>query len=64
MVQLKALQTHLMSFACNNNGTANLNAQDTALEQDLQTTDKPKEQEQMAYFRFEKPKDKRSLPRT
>lgn len=64
MAQLKELQTNLMRYAWNINGASTietLQAEPDAI--DIAMTE-PETQEQMAYFRFEKPKDKRSLPRT
>ncbi len=64
MAQLKVLQTHLMSFAWNINGINDPASQGAIEEKTVLTALKATAQEQLAYFRFEKPKDKRSLPRT
>ena len=64
MAQLKVLQRHLMSFAWNINGINEPVSQGAIEEKTALTALKATAQEQLAYFRFEKPKDKRSLPRT
>lgn len=64
MAQLKELQANLMNFAWNINGVATTNVQDTVQGETYQINLETAKREQIEYFRFEKPRDKRSLPRT
>lgn len=64
MSQLKALQNDLMAFAWNINGSDRTEQHDGKSTESNQSPAAPKESEVLDYFRFEKPKDKRSLPRT
>lgn len=63
MSQLKTLQADLMRFAWNINGGALLEQQSIESSETHPMTVDSKKSESLAYFRFEKPKDKRSLPR-
>ena len=64
MSELKLLQNNLMTFAWNINGTAKTEQQTDKPAELHQSHTAPTESEVLDYFRFEKPKDKRSLPRT
>lgn len=58
------LQNNLMTFAWNINGTAKTEQYADKSAELNQSHTAPTESEVLDYFHFEKPKDKRSLPRT
>jgi len=64
MSELKVLQNNLMTFAWNINGSAKTEHHADKRAEPNQSHTAPTESEVLDYFRFEKPKDKRSLPRT
>lgn len=64
MDELKRLQQELMQFAWQINGKQSNIAFDRVPEPDKKELPKAAVPEEFNYFRYEKPKDKRSLPRT
>lgn len=64
MAQLKELQANLMTFAWNKNGTTRQELQTIESTAACSAVFESKSSQVLTYFRFEKPKDKRSAPRT